>query len=112
MELPKEIKELINPNGKVIWNKDLLTGKQKNILMDYAIAKLNAVDPLTIKLSQLETLRYHDFCDRHRNCVSGKYGATGGGISLKVTGTGLGWCFDCICNGCGAVEDITDTSNW
>lgn len=108
VELPK----VFIPDGKVIWDKDLLTGKQKNILIDYAISKLNAIDPLTIRLSQIETLRYRDFCDRHRNCVSGKFGANGGGISLKVTGTGLGWCFDCICNGCGATEDITDTSNW
>ena len=108
----EDIKKIIIPTGKVVWNKDLLNGKQKNILMDYAISKLNEVEPLTIKLSQLETLRYEDFCHRHRNCVSGKFGATGGGISLKITGTGLGWCFDCVCNGCGATEDITDISNW
>jgi hypothetical protein len=81
-------------------------------LEKYAIEKLNDTTPLVIKLSKLETLKYNAFQERHRKCVSGKMGAIGGGISLKVTGTGLGWCFDCICNGCGGTEDITDISQW
>lgn len=89
-----------------------LNSNVKKGLEKYAIEKLNDTTPLVIKLSKLETLKYNAFQERHRKCVSGKMGAIGGGISLKVTGTGLGWCFDCICNGCGGTEDITDISQW
>lgn len=98
--------------NKKTWAKENLKDSMKEELIEYAIGKLNETKPLTIKLSQLETLRYNAFQEKHRKCVSGKIGAIGGGISLKVTGTGLGWCFDCICNGCGATEDITDISQW
>lgn len=108
-ELSHEIEALAD--GKT-WTKENLKDSMKEELIEYAIGKLNETRPLTIKLSQLETLRYNAFQEKHRKCVSGKMGAIGGGILLKVTGTGLGWCFDCICNGCGAAEDITDTSQW
>lgn len=105
----------VNPEelaGKKTWTNENIKGSMKDELMKYAIDKLNETKPLAIKLSQLETLRYNAFQEKHRRCVSGKMGAIGGGVSLKVTGTGLGWCFDCICNGCGATEDITDISQW
>lgn len=108
-ELSHEIGELA---GGKTWTKENLKASMKEELIEYAIGKLNETKPLTIKLSQLETLRYNVFQEKHRKCVSGKIGAIGGGVSLKVTGTGLGWCFDCICNGCGATEDITDISQW
>lgn len=94
------------------FSKDNLSEKEKDYLLDYAIESLNKVTPLTIRLSPIETLRYEDFKKKHRNCTHGKFGANGGGTSLKVTGTGLGWCFECICNECGGTEDITDISSW
>lgn len=112
---PEFLHEIEALTGGKTWTKESLKDSMKEELVEYAIGKLNETKPLTIKLSQLETLRYNAFQEKHHKCVSGKMGAIGGGISLKVTGTGLGWCFKCICNGCGEkedIEDITDISQW
>lgn len=105
-----EIKSDVKKETKL--SKDNLSEREKDYLLDYAIESLNKVTPLTIKLSPIETLRYEDFKKKHRNCTYGMFGANGGDISLKVTGTGLGWSFECMCNECGDTECITDISQW
>ena len=61
-------------------------------------------------MQQEERAAYKAFWEKHRNCVFPS--CIGGKISVEVTGTGLGYCFICKCNACGAEEDITFTDNW
>ena len=61
-------------------------------------------------MDPVEQQQYEEFCKKHRKC--GTYSTIGGKISVIVTGTGLGYCFECRCNACGETEDITNTDNW
>lgn len=65
---------------------------------------------LTDLFNEKELAAYQEFCKKHRRC---NFSSTiGGKISVIVTGTGLGYCFECRCNQCGEIKDITDSSSW
>ena len=61
-------------------------------------------------MDPIEQERYKDFCKEHRKC--GRHSTIGGGVSVIVTGTGLGYIFECRCNRCNKIKDITNTDNW
>lgn len=61
-------------------------------------------------MDPVEQGRYEYFCKEHRRC--GIHSTIGGGISIIVTGTGLGYIFECRCNRCNEIKDITNTDNW
>ena len=65
---------------------------------------------LTALFDEVELKRYHEFCDKHRKC--GRHSTIGGGVSVIVTGTGLGCIIECRCNRCDEIEDITNLDNW
>lgn len=65
---------------------------------------------LTDLFDEVELEAYQEFCKKHRNC--GTHSTIGGGVSVIVTSTGLGYTFECRCNRCGKTEDITNTDNW
>ena len=56
----------------------------------------------------LENERYHAFMRKHyeKDCNCNK------GFSLSFVGTGIGACYDMICNDCGEKEEITDIESW
>lgn len=58
----------------------------------------------------VEKDRYIRFCQEHSQC--GIRSTIGGGISVIITGTGLGYCFECRCNRCGKIKNITNTDKW
>ena len=61
---------------------------------------------------EFELERYRNFCKEHRHTDEGFFSSIGGDISVIVTGTGLGYIFECRCNRCGKIESITNTDNW
>lgn len=65
---------------------------------------------LTELFDEVELKAYQEFCKKHKKC--GMHSTIGGGVSVIVTGTGLGYIFECRCNRCGKTEDITNTYNW
>jgi hypothetical protein len=67
---------------------------------------------MTIKdlMDPVEQERYEAFCKKHKEC---EFTSTiGGKISVYITPTGLGYMFQCTCNGCDETEDITNVDNW
>lgn len=60
---------------------------------------------------EVELKRYYEFCEKHRKSC-GRHSTIGGGVSVIVTGTGLGYIFECRCNRCDEIKDITNTDNW
>ena len=61
-------------------------------------------------MDPVERERYEAFCKEHRKC--GRHSTIGGGVSVIVTGTGLGYIFECRCNRCNKIKDITNSDNW
>ena len=61
---------------------------------------------------EVELKAYQEFCKEHRHRDEGFFSTIGGDISVIVTGTGLGYCFECRCNRCGETKSITNTENW
>lgn len=61
-------------------------------------------------MDPVEQERYETFYKKHKHC--GFSSTIGGKISVIVTGSGLGYCFECRCNACGETESITNTDNW
>ena len=64
---------------------------------------------LTDLFDEVELEAYQDFCKEHRTC--GRHSTIGGGVSVIVTGTGLGYIFECRCNRCNKIKDITNSDN-
>lgn len=102
-------------NGKdvdiVIWYVDYnkwLETKYVNLKTDMLAAPKTEPSLLDL-MTETERKQYHEFCKEHRGC---DFTSTiGGKISVEVTGTGLGYCFKCICNACGETKDLID-DNW
>ena len=61
-------------------------------------------------MDPVEQERYEAFCKKHEHC--GFSSTIGGKISVTITDTGLGYCFECKCNACRKAESITNTDNW
>ena len=70
-----------------------------------------AEDCLQITFDKEETEKYEAFCKKHKACCSSS-GAIGGGISIGLMNTALGWIKTLECKHCGAKENITDYGNW
>ena len=67
---------------------------------------------MTVKdlMDPVEQERYEAFCKKHKDCEFAS--SIGGKVSIYITPTGLGYTFQCTCNGCDETEDITNTDNW
>ena len=65
---------------------------------------------LTDLFDEVELKAYQEFCKEHKKC--GRHSTIGGGVSVIVTGTGLGYIFECRCNRCNKIKDITNSDNW
>lgn len=61
-------------------------------------------------MNETEKAAYREFWENHRLCPFTS--TIGGKLSVEITGTGLGYCFVCKCNACGAEKDITDIDSW
>lgn len=70
-----------------------------------------------IRLNEEETKAWIEFQKEHKDCCQKKlhkpfFSTIGGGFSLIITPTGLGYGIIARCNSCKETKDITDTSNW
>lgn len=62
--------------------------------------------------SDLEQERYHAFINKHYQLHNnGKY-KKNDGITIHITGNGIGTCYTLECPVCHETEDITDVSSW
>jgi hypothetical protein len=94
-------------NGKdvdiVVWYADYNRWLEKRFDTPREIVLQDVMD-------STERERYDEFCKKHSKC--GQHSTIGGGVSVIVTGTGLGYTFECRCNRCNEIKDITNIENW
>lgn len=82
-----------------------------NISLPENLEILKVMEKKTLSLNELENWRAHEFCEKHKDCVS-DFGAIGGGFSFIFTPTSIGTIVKIKCEKCGEIVDITDFDSW
>lgn len=111
-ELCRKITETINYYKTVASECREEANKTHNEVMDEVRDEMRRKDEELTRapfhFTAVENERYHAFMRNHyeKGCNCNK------GFSLSFVGTGVGTCYDMICNDCGEKEGITDIESW